>query len=182
MADSNATKRAFAHALKTLMEETPFEKINVTQICQQCGMNRKSFYYHFKDKYDLVNWIYDTEFFAVASQQTFEDSWDFILELLQYLYENQKFYRKALRMTGQNSFPIHFREVLLPLIDNRLRQVITGADIQEFHINFFADAFACAIGRWLLDKNLLPPEEFLRMLRSCIENASESLHRNSTEQ
>ena len=45
-------------ALKGLMAEMPFEKINVSQICERCGMNRKSFYYHFKDKYDLVNWIF----------------------------------------------------------------------------------------------------------------------------
>lgn len=57
MADSNITKRALAAALKELMEQKPFSKINVADICEKCGMNRKSFYYHFKDKYDLVNWI-----------------------------------------------------------------------------------------------------------------------------
>lgn len=62
MADSNITKRALATSLKELMAEQPFDKINVAQICERCNMNRKSFYYHFKDKYDLVNWIFDTEF------------------------------------------------------------------------------------------------------------------------
>ncbi len=56
MADSNITKQALATSLRELMEEVPFDKINVAQICERCGMNRKSFYYHFKDKYDLVNW------------------------------------------------------------------------------------------------------------------------------
>ena len=51
MADSNITKRALATSLKELMVEQPFEKINVAQICERCNMNRKSFYYHFKDKY-----------------------------------------------------------------------------------------------------------------------------------
>ena len=60
MADSNITKRALATSLKELMLEQPFDKINVAQICARCNMNRKSFYYHFKDKYDLVNWIFDT--------------------------------------------------------------------------------------------------------------------------
>lgn len=62
MADSNITKQALAGALKELIEEQSFEKISVSDICEGCGMNRKSFYYHFKDKYDLVNWIFDTEF------------------------------------------------------------------------------------------------------------------------
>ena len=54
MADSNITKKALAAALKELMEEMPFEKIGIGDICERCGMHRKSFYYHFKDKYDLV--------------------------------------------------------------------------------------------------------------------------------
>ena len=56
---SNATKQAFADALRKLLEQKPFAKISVSHICEECGMNRKSFYYHFKDKYDLVNWIFD---------------------------------------------------------------------------------------------------------------------------
>ena len=47
MADSNITKKALATAFKELMEERPFEKINVGDICEKCEMNRKSFYYHF---------------------------------------------------------------------------------------------------------------------------------------
>lgn len=49
MADSYITKRALATSLRELMQEQPFDKISVSQICDGCGMNRKSFYYHFKD-------------------------------------------------------------------------------------------------------------------------------------
>ena len=71
MADSNITKSALASALKELMETTPFAKITVSDICAKCNMNRKSFYYHFKDKFDLVNWIYDVETYTkgVSNQQ-----------------------------------------------------------------------------------------------------------------
>ena len=64
MADSNITKSALASALKELMETTPFAKITVSDICAKCNMNRKSFYYHFKDKFGLVNWIYDVEYLS----------------------------------------------------------------------------------------------------------------------
>ena len=65
MAYSNITKTMMADAMKELMSEKPFAKISVGDICERCGMNRKSFYYHFKDKYDLVNWIFQTEFLKV---------------------------------------------------------------------------------------------------------------------
>ena len=63
MAESGVTKKVLAYALKNLMETRPLNKITVGDICEACDMNRKSFYYHFQDKYDLVNWIFYTEFF-----------------------------------------------------------------------------------------------------------------------
>ena len=68
MADSNITKQAMATAFKELLQEQSFEKISVSDICDRCHMNRKSFYYHFKDKFDLANWIFDTEFMEVTRQ------------------------------------------------------------------------------------------------------------------
>ena len=87
MADSGITKRALAEALKQLMEELPFSKISVADICEQCNMNRKSFYYHFKDKYDLLNWILDTEFLGTAlkSGEPAKTSIDRLYDLFTYL-------------------------------------------------------------------------------------------------
>ena len=76
MADSNITKHALATALKELMEENPFNKISVANICEKCCMNRKSFYYHFKDKYDLVNWIYDMEFITIVRKKGHITGWN----------------------------------------------------------------------------------------------------------
>ena len=53
MADSNSTKSALADAMKKLMVRKSFAKISISDLCEECGLNRKSFYYHFKDKYDL---------------------------------------------------------------------------------------------------------------------------------
>ena len=58
MANSNVTKRVLANSLKELVQEIPLEKITIADICASSGMNRKSFYYHFRDKYDLIAWDY----------------------------------------------------------------------------------------------------------------------------
>lgn len=94
MSDSNITKRALAQSLKELMEVQPIEKISVGSICSQCGLNRKSFYYHFKDKYELINWIYYTEFVEKAIEKQFDTSWNLFEEMCSYFYENRDFYNK----------------------------------------------------------------------------------------
>ena len=66
MANFNITKQALSNCFERTYGRSSFEKIRIADICKRCGMNRKSFYYHFKDKYDLLNWIFDTEFISFA--------------------------------------------------------------------------------------------------------------------
>ena len=61
MANSELTKRVLADGIKKVMETKAFDKITVTDITDSCGVSRNTFYYHFQDKYELVNWIFYTE-------------------------------------------------------------------------------------------------------------------------
>lgn len=170
--DSNITKKALAAALKELMQKEPFEKISVSEICEQCSMNRKSFYYHFKDKYDLVNWIYDTEFIAVIRQKGSLAGWDLLEYLCRYFYENRSFYRKTLGINGQNSFSDYFREIVALTIANQLSGAFQEDEPLDFYVDFYADAFICAIKRWLTQKDCISAEEFTARLKRCLVGTS----------
>ena len=147
MADSNITKSALASALKELMETTPFAKITVSDICAKCNMNRKSFYYHFRDKFDLVNWIFDVEYLNHVQIGKNLIGWDSVLHLCNYFYENKDFYRKAMKV----------EEILGEQTD------------ADFYVNFFCDAVICAFGRWISQKEPTPPKKFVELLKSCIQ-------------
>ncbi len=168
MADSMTTKKALADSLKELMKSEPLEKISIGEICEKCGLNRKSFYYHFEDKYDLVNWIFDTEFLSVAAIKSYSNKWESIEELCRYLYLNKCFYKKAIKVNEHNSFTNHLKSIIKPLIKLRLEEAMKGNEVTKFQLNFYTDAFIFTIARWLLDPNLLPYDEFLEELKSCI--------------
>ena len=53
---SQVTKKALAAALKDQLLKKPLHKITINDITEECGINRMTFYYHFKDIYDLVEW------------------------------------------------------------------------------------------------------------------------------
>lgn len=166
MPDIHITKRALADALKSLMSEMPFDKITVTQICDRCSMNRKSFYYHFKDKYDLVNWIFDTEILALIEQESLyslqphNHSLEQILQnhetfssstadyhagldlVCEYFYQNRHFYRAALQIHGQNSFTDHLRSFLQPILKYRLEtlfQQYSQKPVKKQYLTFYVD-------------------------------------------
>src|SRR5690625_522893 len=48
------TKNQFEQALLTLLENSDYEKITVSQIAAKAGLNRATFYLHYEDKEDLL--------------------------------------------------------------------------------------------------------------------------------
>lgn len=172
MADSNITKRALAQALKELMARQPLEKISVGAICAACDMNRKSFYYHFKDKYDLVEWIFESEFVALLKDVDPADKWAFLGTLCDYFYRERTFYIRALEVQGQNAFRDYFREFFYQSIEPFLslkEESGLREDVAAFYSHFVSDAVLLAIIRWLTEGARLPPEEFVRLMQEASE-------------
>lgn len=181
MADSNITKRALASALKELMKSQPFNKISVGDICKKCEMNRKSFYYHFKDKYDLVNWIYHTEFITAARQNEYMFGWNLMEDLCAYFYENRDFYRKTFNIDGQNSFSDYFRDIVSMIATTDFETIFGDDEHIDFYVDFYADAFVCAIKRWISAKDCIPVEEFVGRLKKCLFRTSNKIVREFSE-
>ena len=48
------TRQIILHTLTELMNEKPLSKITVKDIVERCGVNRNTFYYHFRDIPDAV--------------------------------------------------------------------------------------------------------------------------------
>ncbi|HIQ75452.1 MAG TPA: TetR/AcrR family transcriptional regulator C-terminal domain-containing protein [Candidatus Cottocaccamicrobium excrementipullorum] len=181
MADSNLTKRALASALKELMKEEPFDKIQVAQICERCSMNRKSFYYHFKDKYDLLNWIFDTEIISFyrnfSGTETLDQHLEMFREICDYFYVNKDFYYSAFKIHGQNSFSEHFREYMKPFLKLRLAYLIGEDAEDDFVLDFFSDAIACTLKRWLLKKDCMSSNELVSRLTKIVLKSADAVHK-----
>ncbi len=180
MADSSLTKKALAEAMKALMEEMPFDKINVAHICQRCGINRQSFYYHFRDKYDLVNWIFDVEFIEFVGpdlpEYDVQSHIEFMERACQYFYDNRSFYCKALMIKGQNSFADHLREYIRPILREQMEALVKNEHPDDFSLEFFVDACYGAIERWLLDPDCIPPKRFVEKLFNLIKISSAAIY------
>ena len=168
MPDSNITKKALAQSLKELMEKHPFSKISVADICESCGMSRKSFYYHFRDKYDLVHWIFNVEFIQTIQGRDQESSWELFRALCFYFYRERGFYRRAIQIQGQNSFRDYFCEAIAPAIEALAEELMTNSRDKQFYTTFFGDAILTSILRWLSAPNPDPPEQYLDRLQHLL--------------
>ncbi len=92
MSRTNKTKELLAQSLTELMVTTPLEKISVNDIVEHAGVGRNTFYYHFEDKFDLVNWYFQsgaTQFLVTRGHYA---SWSTLLtDLEEYLLQNKTF-------------------------------------------------------------------------------------------
>lgn len=175
MADTNATKNLLARSMKQLMSEKSFAKISITDICNGCGMNRKSFYYHFKDKYDLMNWIFYVDFIAMSSKAEFETGWDLLEAVCALFYEDQGFYRSALRTEGQNSFQEYLLESMLPIVDFLFADVWSELDTREIIGKMFCQGYITVVSNWLEDGCKSTPEAFVGSIKKFIKNLAVGL-------
>ena len=170
MSDSNITKRALAQALKDLMRQQPFQKISVGQICAACGMNRKSFYYHFRDKQDLVYWIFRTEFLENVHFDGDSTGWSLLIDICRYLHGEREFYRDALSIEGQNSLREYLRDLVIPLLLEMAAHLFQDCSPEDlkFCLHFYADAFMASIVHWLSQPESVSPEEYVDQLRRLL--------------
>lgn len=171
MPDANITKKALAESLKALMAEKPFAKIGIGDICDRCSMNRRSFYYHFQDKYELVIWIYNTEFLDLVYQKEYKSAGEFLLDLCIYFYKNRSYYIDLFSVSGQNSFREYYADIITPLLKRTLETEFQEARHAAFFAEFYADAFIISQEKWLRN-NTMQPDEYVDLLRFGIRSTS----------
>ena len=72
------------------MEKKPLSKITASEIIEDCGINRKTFYYHFENIYSLLKWMLEEE--AIEEVKQFDllvDYREAVLFVMNYVRENK---------------------------------------------------------------------------------------------
>lgn len=182
MPNPGITKKAIANAMKELMAQRPLAKINVGDIVELCDLNRNSFYYHFKDKFDLVNWIFYTDLAGAFNKDQVMDAsgWELIDKLCHFFYQNKIFYLNALSVTGQNSFEEYYLELLKTLVMTRAADLFEDDPHKDFYINFFVDAFSTTTLRWLREGAKMPPDEYSALIKKAATGAAMRILQKAT--
>ena len=123
-AASLKTKRALAESLKKLMRAKPFSKITVTEIVNDCGVNRKTFYYHFEDIYALLRWIFEEEAVNIIKKFYLLNDYDEAMEFIyEYISENKDLLRNAYDAFGSVELSSFFHMSFVGLNESLIESV-----------------------------------------------------------
>lgn len=122
MPGTNRTKQELAQSMKELMLTLPLERISVGDIVERAGLGRNTFYYHFQDKYDLVNWIFESEAIGLLNQKFTSDNWDACLQKVEeYFRANKGFYCNALAYSGQNCLKDYMYDTVCAMVTEQFQ-------------------------------------------------------------
>lgn len=93
------TKKKMALALQELMRQHDFEKITVADITDRCDLHRQTFYYHFQDRYQLLDWLLYHELFQPFIEDiTIENVYEHFYRLFDTIYADKPFYNTAMQI------------------------------------------------------------------------------------
>jgi len=166
---SLTTKRALANSLKKLLSKRSFDKITVKDIVEDCGVNRQTFYYHFHDIYDLIEWIFqDAAEDLIRNGLDYED-WSAGLEiLLQYLQENRALILNAYNSISHEVVADYIKKVLRPYAENIVHKQaeLMGSSVAEEDVELVTDIFTLASSGLVMEwigGQMLPNDTMIRM-------------------
>lgn len=162
---SKNTKLSFAAALKLLMKEKPLNKITVKDLTESCGVNRKTFYYHFTDIYDLLKWMLEEEAVNVVKQfDMLTDFQDAALFVLEYVEKNEHLLNCIYDALGRDELKRFFYNDFIKIIENAIDEYeeTLGLKVKKLYKRFlcifYGEAIAGVLIDWLKDPNRVDRE------------------------
>ena len=155
------TKKTLAASLKKFMEKKPLSKVTVSEIVTDCGLNRKTFYYHFEDVYALLKWTLEEEAIEVVKKfDLMVDYEEAILFVMDYVDSNKHMINCAYDAIGSEEmkrfFFSDFIGVVRSIVDGAESnmQLHVGGDFKQFLCEFYTQALAGMLIEWFRDRNV----------------------------
>lgn len=179
---ASTTKKALANALKKMMGVKPIDRITVNDLVETCGVSRQTFYYHFNDVYDLLEWVFEEDANANLPGEVLYDNWKRDVTLwFKYLYDNSGF---ALNVYNSNSRPYmlrYIRERLKACIRSFAEIVAERRSIDrqdfEFIVEFYSHLVVGLITQWMDQGMQLPREVTTDRVLKVLDNSIEDMMR-----
>ncbi len=149
---SQMTKNALADSLKALLELRPVDKITISDITDDCGVNRMTFYYHFQDIYDLLEWSWIREANKVLNGKKTYDTWQQgFLQIFNAVSENKQIVMNIYHSVNREQIEIYLYKLTYDLLFGVIEENAAGMDVRDDDKKFIADFYKYAFVGLILD-------------------------------
>lgn len=151
---SLTTKKVIAYEFKDLLKEKPFNKITVNDIAKKCDINRQTFYYHFQDIQDLVEWICVEETNKILNNSNNCKNWqEKFLSIFNLIYEEKIFVVNIYHSVSLEILRKNLYNMVYPIMYEEINKMYDGKGYTKddiiFATNFYKYAFVAIVLNWV---------------------------------
>ena len=149
---STATKQVLESSLKRMLLKKPLDKITIRDITEDCGISRMTFYYHFKDIYDLVEWSCVEDAARALQGKKTSTTWsEGLLQIFEAVLENKPFILNAYRCISRDQMESFLFALTYDLIRGVVEEQSRGINISEADKAFIAEFYKYSFVGIMLD-------------------------------
>lgn len=173
---SQLTKRALEESLKKLLLKKPLTKITINDIAEDCGINRMTFYYHFKDIYDLVEWCCLEDARRALENKTTHDTWqEGFLRLFEVVLDNKPFVMNVYRCVHREQVERYLKpqvdSLVMGVLDEQSENITVRQEDKEFIAQVYSYVFVGLMLDWIKDDMKEDPKEIVGRLSILIKDS-----------
>lgn len=179
------TKRALSQSLKKLLQTKPLSKITINDIAEDCGVSRMTFYYHFADIYDLVEWTCQEDAsVALAGNKTYSTWQQGFLNIFNAVLENKTFVLNVYHSISREHLERYLYQLTYDLLIGVVEEKAVGLSVSDHDKAFIADfykyAFVGLMLNWIREGMKEDPKAIIDRLSVLIHgDITRALHKYS---
>lgn len=171
---SQITKRALEESLKKMLLKKSVNKITISDITEDCGINRMTFYYHFKDIYDLVEWsCVEDAARALDGKKTYDTWQQGFQQIFQAVLDNKPFVQNVYQSVNREQVETYLYSLTHNLLIGVIEEKAVGMQVRdedkEFIADFFKFAFVGLMLDWIRNGMKKDPQQIIDRLSILIE-------------
>lgn len=152
MPSTNATKIALGKSLKKLILTKRLEKITINDLTADCGVSRMAFYYHFKDIYDLVEWVCVEDGKKALQDKKTYDTWqEGMCQIFDIVLENKEFMLNVCRSIGRERIERYLYKFTYDIVREVVEDKCGGTGLTEKQKDIITDFYKYGFVGFMLE-------------------------------
>ena len=176
----------FDKALLSLLEKKPFEFVTISELCEEAGVNRSTFYLHYENTADLLKeatayvldnfasyFSVDMESIASKYENCDLQELNFINEkylhpYLSFIKENQRLFAAVLSQPTTFDSKVIFQRLFDDVFNPILDRFHYPRDEQHYVMMFYLNGITAIITEWLKDTCSRSIEDISTIIHYCV--------------
>lgn len=143
---SQFTKKAIIQTFLQLLNKQSMDKITVKDIVETCGINRNTFYYYYKDIYDLIDDIFKLESERIISEKNQFATWtEELSSIVQIAMNNKKAIAHIYYSRSRDVLEQYLFTMTGMIIRNYVAEHVDTTDVTPENVEFVCSFFCYSL-------------------------------------